>query len=68
MDILDSEVEVSPPVNVSSIGVEKSVADGNVAREVAKLLADAEFPPVLLLGRGVLLSGLGNWRLRLLRP
>ncbi len=66
MDMLDSEIEVSPPVDIGGVGVERPMADDNVVREVAKLLADAELP-VLLLGRGVLLSGLVNWLLRLPR-
>ncbi len=62
MDVLDSDVEASP-VYVGDVGVEKPVVNEGVVREVAELLADAEFP-VLLLGRGVIISGAGDLAIR----
>ncbi len=55
LSVLDSEIEVTP-VDISGVGIERPMADDSVVREIAKILADAELP-VLLLGRGVLLSG-----------
>ena len=62
LDMLDSEVE-SSLIDVGSVGVERPVVDEGIVKEVAGLLADAEFP-VLLLGRGVLLSGAGDLAIR----
>ena len=58
LEMLDSEVGLST-IDISSISADKPIINNEVVREVAGLLADAEFP-VLLLGRGVLLSGAGD--------